>query len=100
MKRVGDLLREFMNERGWSEGTPYDPLFHEWHRVTGDALSAHARLVDIQKGMLLVEVDHPGWLLMAQMRKAAILEAARTAAPRADIHGIRFRVGPGGGASR
>jgi len=93
MKKIGDLLREYMKERGWSAGNPYDPLFLDWRRVAGDGLAAHTKLVDVQKGILLVDVDHPGWLLMAQLRKAGLLEAARRAAPGADIGGIRFRVG-------
>jgi predicted nucleic acid-binding Zn ribbon protein len=93
MKKVGDLLKEFMRERGWLEGNPYDPLFRDWGGIAGESLAAHARLIDIQNKVLLVEVDHPGWLLMAQLRKAALLEAARRAAPRAGVENIRFRVG-------
>ncbi len=93
MKRVGDILKEFMRERGWLNGNPYDPLFREWGRIAGDSLAAHASLIDVQKGILLVEVDHPGWLQMAQLRKAALLEAARRFAPLASIEGMRFRVG-------
>ncbi len=93
MKKVGDLLKEFMREKGWLEGNPYDPLFRDWAKIAGESLAGHARLVDIQNRILLVEVDHPGWLLMAQLRKAALLEAARRVAPLAGIEGIRFRVG-------
>ena len=93
MKRVGDLLKEFMREKGWLEGNPYDPLFRGWAGIAGESLAAHARLIDVQNRVLLVEVDHPGWLLMAQLRKAALLDAARRAAPLAGIEAIRFRVG-------
>lgn len=95
MKKAGDILKEFMREKGWLNGNPYDPLFQGWARVAGDALAAHARLVDVQKGFLLVEVDHPGWLQVAQLRKSTLLEAARQAAPLAGIDGVKFRVGSG-----
>jgi len=93
MKKVGDLLKEFMREKGWLEGNPYDPLFRDWATIAGESLAGHARLVDVHNRVLLVEVDHPGWLLMAQLRKAALLEAARAHAPLAGIEGLRFRVG-------
>jgi predicted nucleic acid-binding Zn ribbon protein len=95
MKKIGDLLKEYLTEMGWLAGSPYDPLFQGWKQIAGEALAAHSRLVDVQNGTLLVEVDHPGWLQMFQLRKAALLEAARKAAPQAGIEGIRTRLGGG-----
>jgi predicted nucleic acid-binding Zn ribbon protein len=93
MKSVGDLLRQLLRERGWTSGNPYDPVFAGWAKIAGDALSSHARLIDIQNGILLIEVDHPGWLQLAQLRKDSLLAEARRAAPLAGIEGMRFRVG-------
>ena len=95
MKKVGDLLKEYLREKGWLTGNPYEPLFREWEKIVGNALAAHARLVDVQNKILLIEVDHPGWLQMLQLRKAALLEAARRTAPLAALEGIRVRVGAG-----
>jgi predicted nucleic acid-binding Zn ribbon protein len=95
MKKVGDLLREYLREKGWLGGSPYDPLFREWQTIAGEGLGRHARLVDVQKGILLVEVDHPGWLQMLRLRQAGLLEAARRMAPQAMVQGIKARVGPG-----
>ncbi len=95
MKKVGDLLREYLREKGWLQGNPYEPLFREWPRLAGETLAAHSRLVDVQEGYLLVEVDHPGWLQMVQLRKSTLLDAARRAAPGTVIEGIRVRLGPG-----
>ena len=93
MKKVGDLLKDFLREKGWLEGNPYEPLFSEWNLIAGGALAGHSRLVDVQNGILLVEVDHPGWLQMLQLRKTSILAAARRAAPQASVQGIRVRLG-------
>jgi predicted nucleic acid-binding Zn ribbon protein len=90
--RIGDLVRRFMQERGWLEPGPYEALFREWEKVAGPGLAAHSRLVDVRDGILQVEVDHPGWLQMAHLRKAALLEAARAGSPRAAIDDIRFTV--------
>jgi predicted nucleic acid-binding Zn ribbon protein len=99
VKKIGDLLKEYMREKGWLAANPYQPLFLEWEKIAGESLATHARLIDVQKGVLLVEVDHPGWLQILQMRKAPLLEAARSAAPLADIVGLRARLGDEHGGS-
>jgi hypothetical protein len=95
LKSIGDLLKEYLREKGWLGGNPYDPLFREWNRLAGEALAAHSRLLDVHEGFLQVEVDHPGWLQMGQLRKSAILEEAKRTAPGARIEGVRFRLGGG-----
>ena len=93
MKKVGDILREYLRERGWLTGNPYAPLFSGWGQVAGSALAAHTRLKDVREGVLVVEADHPGWLQMARMRQESILAAAREAAPDARVLGIRVILG-------
>ena len=93
MKKVGDLLKEYLRDKGWLTGNPYDVLFREWTSLAGDLLGAHSRLIDVRDGFLQVEVDHPGWLQMGQLRAAAILQEARRRAPGARIDGVRFRLG-------
>jgi predicted nucleic acid-binding Zn ribbon protein len=93
MKKVGDLLREYLREKGWLGGNPYEQLFARWRQIVGDAMADHARLVDVRSGFLIVEVDHPGWLQMFRLRQDALLEAARSAVPAVVVDGIRVRVG-------
>ena len=93
MRSVGELLREYLRERGWLRANPHEPLFQEWADIVGSALCDHVRLVDVSDGVLVVEVDHPGWLQMVQLRKQAILEGARARAPQVSIVGLRARVG-------
>jgi len=91
MRKVGDLLREFLRDRGWLSGSPYEPLFSGWPKIAG-SMAAHARLTDIQGGYLIVEVDHPGWIQMVRLREASLLEAARKAAPAVPVEGVRVRL--------
>jgi predicted nucleic acid-binding Zn ribbon protein len=93
MKKVGDLLREFLKEKGWLGGNPYEPLFIQWQKIAGETLAGHVHLVDVRNNTLIVEVDHPGWLQMLRLRQDAILEAARKAAPLVSVEGIRARLG-------
>jgi len=90
MRKVGDILRDYLRERGWLTENPYARLFSEWTRVAGDALAAHARLHDIRDGVMIVSVDHPGWVQIAGLRKQVLLEAARAAAPAGRLLDVRF----------
>jgi predicted nucleic acid-binding Zn ribbon protein len=95
VKKVGDILREYLREKGWLTENPYVALFQDWHQVAGTALAAHTRLRDVREGVMIVEADHPGWLQMAGMHKAELLSAARKAAPAALLTGIRFVLAAG-----
>jgi predicted nucleic acid-binding Zn ribbon protein len=98
MKKVGELLKEYLREKGWLTANPYQPLFSGWQEIAGEALAAHSRLSDVRGGILIVEVDHPGWIQMARLRQEALLAAARKAAPDASLQGIRVVLGSLGDA--
>jgi len=88
VKKIGDVFEGVPPGKGMALRQPLRPSFsRNGKRIAGDALAAHARLIDVQNGILLVEVDHPGWLQMLQLRKAPLLEAARQTAPLASIEG-------------
>jgi len=93
MRKVGDILKDYLRERGWLTGNPYAALFSDWAGVAGSTLAAHTRLVDVRDGVMIVAADHPGWLQMARMRKEALLSQARAAAPDARIQDVRFFLG-------
>jgi predicted nucleic acid-binding Zn ribbon protein len=99
VKRVGDVLREYLREKGWQSGSPYEPLFSGWRRIAGEAMSTHARLADVRDRFLIVDVDHPGWIQMVRMRQQSLLEAARKAAPAVSLEGIRVRLASSGPAT-
>ncbi len=94
MRRVGDILREYLREKGWLTANPYGALFQDWGEIAGPALAGHIRLRDIRDGIMIVEGDHPGWLQMAGIRKEALLSAARAIAPAARLTDIRFVLAP------
>lgn len=90
MRKVGDILKDYLREKGWLTENPYAPLFSEWARVAGEPLAAHTRIRDVREGLLIVDVDHPGWLQIASMRKDQLLRRAREAAPQGRIADVRF----------
>jgi predicted nucleic acid-binding Zn ribbon protein len=95
MRKIGDLLREYIEEMGWPLEDPYSPIFQDWPSVAGKDFSQHSRPIDVSDGVLLVEVDHPGWLQMFLLKKPELLEAARKTAPKAALSGMRARLQEG-----
>ena len=95
MRKAGDVLRDLLKERGWPTEDPYAPLFRGWEDIAGPELGPRSRVVEVEDGVVVIEVDHPGWLQMLQLRQAGILEVARRMAPQAEIEGIKARVGQG-----
>ena len=97
MRKVGDILREYLREKGWLTENPYGALFQNWREVAGRGLGDHTRLRDVHDGVMIVEADHPGWLQMAGMRKEALLSAARRVAPAARLTAVRLVLAAPGG---
>ena len=92
MRKVGDVLRDFLKERGWPSEDPYGPLFRGWEDIAGPELGTRSRVVEVEDGVIVVEVEHPGWLQMLQLKKRSLLEAARKAVPLCTISDIRGRM--------
>jgi predicted nucleic acid-binding Zn ribbon protein len=92
VRKVGDVLRDFLKERGWPAEDPYGPLFRGWEDIAGPELGTRSRVVEVEDGVIVVEVEHPGWLQMLQLKKRSLLEAARKAVPLCKIADIRGRM--------
>jgi len=97
VRKAGDILRDLLKERGWPTEDPYAPLFRGWEGIAGPELGSRSRVVEVEDGVIVVEVAHPGWLQMLQLRKREVLEAARKPGAGARIDGLRGRVSGSGG---
>ena len=92
MRKAGDVLRDLLKERGWPTEDPYAPLFRGWEDIAGPELGPRSRVVEVEDGVVVIEVDHPGWLQMLQLRKRSLLEASRKAVPAGRIEDLRGRM--------
>ena len=70
----------------------YTKLFDSWEDITAKngiaAAAAHSRIKDIDRGILLVEMDHPGWKQILQTKQSKLLNDFRLRFPEMDISGI------------
>jgi hypothetical protein len=78
----------------------YSKLFASWAELTqknGIAAAAdHSRIRELDRGILLVEADHPGWIQILQTRESRLLEDFRRRFPDLGISGISLMLSRGG----
>ncbi len=100
IKDVSALLSSFFNEDKLRRGERFSDFFSSWSEIVGDRLAAHSRVADVDKGFLVVEAEHPGWIQLLQLRQSGILEDAARRFPELGLRGIVFRLSGQGGSSR
>jgi hypothetical protein len=100
IKDVSSLLSSFFDGEKLSRGERYSEFFSSWPAVVGERLAAHSRVADVDKGFLVVEAEHPGWIQLLQLRQSSILDAVTRRFPELGLRGIVFRLSGQGGALR
>jgi hypothetical protein len=90
MKKAGDLLAAFLDERLMETARGYTDLFSSWKSLAGDKIASHSRIKDLERSILLVEADHPGWVQILQTKQRELLAAVRCRFPDLSIAGISF----------
>jgi hypothetical protein len=100
IKDVSSLLSSFFDEEKLRRGERYSDFFSSWPALVGSRLAAHSRVADVDKGILVVEAEHPGWIQLLQLRQSGILDAVARRFPELGLRGIVFRLSGRGGAYR
>jgi len=117
MRRAGDIIADFLKERFGSEfmetAKSSAGLFSSWNHIVtevwsrsffaneakaetepGDvpAAAVHSRIRELERGMLLVEADHPGWIQILKTKQVELLSAVQRRYPDLGIRSIAFRL--------
>jgi predicted nucleic acid-binding Zn ribbon protein len=99
MKTAGDILSALFDERMMKKAQGYSRLFDSWTDITqknGIAAAAdHSRIKELDKGILLIETDHPGWKQIIQTKQSKLLNDFRRRFPDMNISGISLMLGRG-----
>ncbi len=92
MEKAGDIFRALLDRRLLARGEQYAAFFGSWTQVAGDQISAHSEIKDIRHGVVVIEVDHPGWIQLIQLRQHSLLEALRRRFPDLGIRVLRLQL--------
>lgn len=89
---VSTILASYLDPETFGKGNSFSTLHTSWQKIAGERLAAHTRPVDVEKHVLIVEAEHPGWIQLLQLSQNKILVASRAAYPELEIHSIAFRL--------
>ena len=115
MRKAGDIITAFFKERFGPEfmdtARSTAGLFSSWKEIVMEiwprtygseqskddipAAAVHSRIYEMERGILLVEADHPGWIMVLQTKQADLLSAVQKKYPELDVRGIAFRLSKG-----
>jgi len=99
MNTAGNILSALFDENFMKTARGYSKFFDSWTDITeknGLAAAAdHSRIKDLDRGILLIEIDHPGWKQILQTKQSKFLNDFRLRFPELDITGISLMLGSG-----
>src|SRR6267378_4170221 len=74
MKKAADLVQSVLDAWNLSDTKGYTSFLGSWAGIVGIDLNEHCKPADVRRGVLLVEVDHPGWLQKFKMQERQFLK--------------------------
>jgi hypothetical protein len=99
VKTAGEILSALFDEGFIKKAQGYSKFFDSWTDITAKngiaAAAAHSRIKDLDRGIVLVEMDHPGWKQIIQTKQTKLLNDFRVRFPEMDISGISLILGSG-----
>jgi hypothetical protein len=100
IKDISSLLASFFDEEKLRRGEQYNDFFTSWPHIVGVRLAAHSHVADVDKGLLIVEAEHPGWIQLLQLRQSNILNEVAHRFPELELTGIVFRLSGNAGVQK
>lgn len=101
MKRAGDIFSAFFDEKMMEKADGYSAFYSCWKDLMEKngitSAAAHSRIKSLDRGLVWIEVDHPGWKQILQTKESKLLYDFRYRFPELDISGISIvlsRPGP------
>ncbi|MDR2518657.1 MAG: DUF721 domain-containing protein [Spirochaetaceae bacterium] len=96
MKKAGEVLSVLFNKESLHRARGYAGLFASWEEVARSCgisrAASHSRIAALDRGVVRVEADHPGWVQVLQAKQRLLLQEARQRFPELGISGMVFRL--------
>ena len=101
MKRAGDVFSALFSGEMARKAEGYSSLVSCWKDLMEKngvpAAAAYSRIRSLERGLVWIEVDHPGWKQILQTKESKLLHDFRYRFPELDISGLAIvlsRPGP------
>ncbi|MDR1970645.1 MAG: DciA family protein [Treponema sp.] len=102
MKKAGEYMAAIIDANLYSKVKAYSGFFSSWAQIAQScgiaAAAGYSRIRELERGILMVEADHPGWVQLLQTKAQQLLSTAQRRFPELDIRGISFTLSRPGAA--
>ena len=99
MKTAGSILSALFDEGFMKKAHGYSKFYNSWKDITEKngiaAAGDHSRIKDFDKGIVIIEIDHPGWKQILQTKQSKLLNDFRYRFPDLNIEGLSLMLGSG-----
>jgi len=91
-KKASDVVNALFSGLNTQSMETANSIVRGWKETVGDKIASHSKIIDVNKGNLIVDVDHPGWSQQILLRKKQIIKVLSTNFPDLNIRNIILRV--------
>ena len=92
MKRAGEIFSVLFDEGQMQQAEGYSSFVSCWKDLMEKngiaAAAAHSRIKSLDRGLVWIEVDHPGWKQILQTKESKLLHDFSYRFPEMGISGI------------
>ena len=102
MKTAGEIISVLLDRETAKNAEQMGKLFSPsvWSELLESCnLSqgiTHSRIKELERSILQIEADHPGWIQLLQTKQRDLLDAVRRRFPEIHFAGISFRLSKAG----
>ena len=92
MQHAKEILKLLLEKANIDVNSPQVSLFNAWDSIIGSDLSGSIKIIDINLGKLIIEVDHPARMQLVHMRQSKIISIIKKRFPSLGINRIHLLV--------
>lgn len=89
MKQARDVLQQFLIKRGLKI-EKYNSIFDQWESIAGERIASQSKVRDIVNDTLIIEVYHPGWKQLLQVKQNWIIMKINKLYPNIGIKELKI----------
>ncbi len=90
MKQARELISKLFDNINQQDLKTFSGLFSSWAKIAGTDIAAHSKVLEFDRQILYIGVDHPGWMQMIGFKKASILKALKKQYSDLNIKDLRL----------
>ena len=89
---ASDVVNKFFSGINAEKMNEANGFLCTWNEVVGTNIASHSKVIDVDRGSVIIEVDHPGWAQQIQLKKRTIINRLNKSFPDLEIKNLVIRV--------